>query len=312
MSKTETVYAAGAVLWREIEDTIHVLVIHRTFHKDISLPKGKLDPGESFPVTAVREIREETGIKIALGAPVGVSKYRMPNGKDKEVHYWAGHASPKAIAKSTFVPNDEVAALEWLPIAEARSALTYDPDREILDNFTALIERDVRETFTIIVTRHATAVQSGIWMGTDASRPLAERGTQQAQKLVKQIAAWRPKKIISSSAVRCRKTVSPLAKKLDIDIKATSKISQDAFHSGNDEVREVVGKVVRKRESVVLCSHGPVIPEIVREIALATGTPTGKVPHAASLLDTASFTVFHLSSDRPSAGIIAIETYATP
>lgn len=49
MSKTETVYAAGAVVWREIEDDVHVLVIHRTFHKDISLPKGKVDPGETFP-----------------------------------------------------------------------------------------------------------------------------------------------------------------------------------------------------------------------------------------------------------------------
>lgn len=312
MSKTETVYAAGAVVWREIEGDVHVLVIHRTFHKDISLPKGKVDPGETFPVTAVREIREETGIKIALGAPVGVSKYLMPNGKNKEVHYWAGHATPKAIAKSTFVPNDEVAALEWLPIAEARTVLTYDPDREILDNFTALIERDVRETFAIVVARHATSVQAGIWMGTDASRPLAERGAGQAQKLVKQIAAWRPKKIVSSNAVRCRKTMEPLAKKLDLEVKATSKISQDAFHSGNDDVREVVGKIVRKRTSAVLCSHGPVIPEIVREIALATGTPTGKVPHSASLLDTASFAVFHLSSDRPSAGIIAIETYDTP
>ena len=76
-----TVYAAGAVLWRIIGDDIHVLVIHRTGHKDISLPKGKVDPGETLPQTAVREIREETGIKVALGVPLGATEYIMPTAR---------------------------------------------------------------------------------------------------------------------------------------------------------------------------------------------------------------------------------------
>ena len=67
---TETaVYAAGGVLWRVVDDVLHVLLIHRTKYRDITLPKGKVDPGETLAETAVREIREETGISVALGAP---------------------------------------------------------------------------------------------------------------------------------------------------------------------------------------------------------------------------------------------------
>ncbi len=58
------VLAAGAVLWRPGPDGTHrpeVAVIHRPRYDDWSLPKGKVDPGETEAVTAVREIFEETG-----------------------------------------------------------------------------------------------------------------------------------------------------------------------------------------------------------------------------------------------------------
>lgn len=60
------VYAAGAVLWRDrradADDTeLEIAVIHRPRYDDWSLPKGKVDPGETAPVAAVREVLEETG-----------------------------------------------------------------------------------------------------------------------------------------------------------------------------------------------------------------------------------------------------------
>ena len=66
---TTAVYAAGAVCWRFIDGKLHVLVIHRTVYGDVTIPKGKVDPGESLPRTAVREIAEETGLDVALGVP---------------------------------------------------------------------------------------------------------------------------------------------------------------------------------------------------------------------------------------------------
>ena len=56
---TETaVYAAGGVLWRIVDEKVHVLLIHRTRYRDVTLPKGKVDPGEMLAETASREIYE--------------------------------------------------------------------------------------------------------------------------------------------------------------------------------------------------------------------------------------------------------------
>ena len=74
-------------------------------------------------------------------------------------------------------------------------------------------------------------------------------------------------------------------------------------------MRSVVGQVVRKRKSTVICTHGPVAPAVIRELALATGTPRSAALDEASMLDTASFTVVHLSSTHPSSGIISVETH---
>ena len=115
------VYAAGGVVWRLVEGKLKILLIHRTAYADVTLPKGKVDPGETLAETAAREIFEETGIRVALGIPVGVSRYRMPKGREKIVHYWAAEATYDAIRASAFVPNKEIAALEWVKKAYAAS-----------------------------------------------------------------------------------------------------------------------------------------------------------------------------------------------
>ena len=67
---------------------------------------------------------------------------------------------------------------------------------------------------------------------------------------------------------------------------------------------------VRSRKPTVLCSHGPVLPEILTEISLSTGTLRGSYLGSASALETAAFSVVHLSVDNPGSGIVAIETHA--
>ena len=304
------IYAAGAVCWRVIDGRIHVLVVHRTVYGDVTIPKGKVDPGESLPRTAVREIAEETGLDVALGVPLGVSRYPRPSGREKIVHYWAAAVSDRAVQRSTFRPNAEIAALEWVTIKRARTYLSYQPDVEILENFSKLVDQGVTDTFSLVLVRHGKAVNRGSWDGSDASRPLVERGVKQAAGLVDVVTAWAPRRIVSSPAVRCVTTVAPLAATTGITIKRAEGISQDAWEAGDDEVRRVVGKRVRVGKSAVLCSHGPVLPEIVREIALATGTPLGSYVSDAAGLEPGAFSVVHLSTTNPASGIIAIETHA--
>ncbi|WP_353807247.1 NUDIX hydrolase [Agromyces sp. SYSU T00194] len=304
------VYAAGAVCWRWIDGRLHVLVIHRTQYGDVTIPKGKVDPGESLPETAVREIKEETGLSIALGVPLGENRYAMPNGRDKVVHYWAAEVSDEAVRTSTFVPNGEVAALEWVTLKRARGYLSYQPDVDLLDRFAALVEDGVTSTVPLIVLRHAKARSRNGWgKKPDAKRPLVERGVQQAAALVGTLEAWGPKRIVSSPATRCVTTVAPLAAAAGIDIKRTDDLSQDAWESGTADVRRIIGKRVRARKPAVICSHRPVLPQIMREIALATGTPIGTYADDAAEMDAGGFSVVHLSAANPASGIVAVETH---
>lgn len=305
----KAVYAAGAVVWRLIDGKLRVLLIHRTKYRDITLPKGKVDPGEMLAETAVREVHEETGVRVSLGVPVGVSRYHLASQKQKVVHYWAAEATEDAIRESTFVPNKEVAAIEWVSLKKARSRLSYPVDIEILDFFSNLVDDGVLRTFPVIALRHAKATPRSDWDGSDASRPLTSRGQKQAKSIVGPLSAFGVRKIVTSDATRCVETITPLAKNLKRKVVETAKISQDAWEDGESDLRSVVGRRVRAGKPAVLCSHGPVLPGLLTEIALATGTVQGSYVSSASDLEPAAFSVVHLSATNPGSGIIAIETH---
>ncbi|WP_040166256.1 NUDIX hydrolase [Microbacterium gorillae] len=303
------VFAAGAVVWRMVGQKLHILVIHRTKYADLTLPKGKVDPGETLAETAVREVYEETGLHVVLGAPVGISKYRLPSRKQKIVHYWCAEATEAAVRESHFVPNKEVAGLEWVSVKRAKETLSYPVDREILTNFEKLIREGALQTFPIIVLRHAKALPRAEWTGTDADRPLTTRGAKQARQIVGPLRAFGVRRIVSSPAVRCLSTVEPLATELGRETHPEPLLSQDAFEAGTADVRTVIGKRVRSRKAVVLCSHRPVIPTIFREISLATGTVEGRYLRDAAELAPGAFSVVHVSATNPGSGIVSIETY---
>ena len=119
------VQAAGGVVVNEGR----VLLVHRPRYDDWTLPKGKLDPGESFEDAALREVREETGLRCTLERELAGTEYRDNKDRPKMVRYWLMEleAEPEA-----FEPNDEVDSVEWLSPEEAAARLTYDRDREVL------------------------------------------------------------------------------------------------------------------------------------------------------------------------------------
>ena len=306
------VYAAGGVVWRVVDGKLRVLLVHRTKYRDITLPKGKVDPGEMLAETAAREVHEETGIRVSLGVPLGVSRYHLPNGRQKIVHYWSMRAKDRAIRESTFVPNKEIAALEWVGPRRALTRLSYPVDVEILEGFLRLFDDGVRTTFPIVALRHGKAVSRSDWNKADALRPLLPRGRAQSTAIVGALRSFGVRKIVSSSATRCVQTVTPLAKALGRPITETDAISQDAWEDGRADVRGVVGTRVAAGKAAVLCSHGPVLPEILEELALATGTVRSSAISDAASLPTGAFSVVHLCAENPGSGIVAIETHAPP
>lgn len=303
------VLAAGAVCWRIVDGKVKILLVHRGDRADVSLPKGKLDPGETLPETAVREIAEETGLAVHLGAPLGTVNYVLPNGRDKVVYYWSAEVSAHSLLAARFTPNNEIAALEWTSIAKARQKLSFPHDVEVIDRFAARVDAGTARTFAIIAVRHGKAVAPQSWDGPDATRPLLTRGGEQAHSIAPALAAFAPERIVSSTATRCIATVTPLSVSISLPIKHDAGISQDAHEHGEATIADAVGKQLRKSRTTVFCSHGPVIPEIVEEVARATNTPIDRDIRAAGSLATGEYTVLHVSLHKPLNGLVAIETH---
>jgi 8-oxo-dGTP diphosphatase len=124
-----TVHAAGGVVVRSTPDgEVEVLVVHRPRYDDWSLPKGKLEAGETHEAAALREVEEETGVRCALGAKLPALRYADRKGRDKVVHYW--EMTP--IAQGPWHANDEVDEVCWISPCHAQVLLTYDADRELV------------------------------------------------------------------------------------------------------------------------------------------------------------------------------------
>ena len=119
--------AAGGLLWRTGPAGYEIAVIRREKYQDWTLPKGKLDPGESWEAAAIREVREETGFKAKLLGFAGAAAYSTDKGP-KIVRYW--HMEPLGAPGPI---ENEVAELVWLSIPEAMARLDYDLERAVLE-----------------------------------------------------------------------------------------------------------------------------------------------------------------------------------
>jgi 8-oxo-dGTP pyrophosphatase MutT (NUDIX family) len=115
--------AAGGVVLRGGD----VVLVHRPKYDDWTLPKGKLDRGESFEDASLREVEEETGVRCRLVRELPSTEYEV-RGRPKLVRYWL----MEPVQDLGFVPGSEVDELRWLPADEALSLLSHDRDRDVL------------------------------------------------------------------------------------------------------------------------------------------------------------------------------------
>ena len=128
----------AASCWKLEKDRVFVLLVHRPKYEDWSLPKGKLDPGESHEEAARREVEEETGYRCKLGHELQQIAYRDGRGRPKRVRYWE-----MTVSKGEFAVNDEVDKIEWLTIGDAVDRLSYEHrDVPVLASFKDLVKKE--------------------------------------------------------------------------------------------------------------------------------------------------------------------------
>lgn len=255
---SDMIWAAGVVpVRRTTAGGVEVAVIHRPHRADWTLPKGKVDAGEVLPLTAVREMHEETGLNVELGLPLSSQRYTV-NGTPKTVHYWRSNR-----VSGEFAVNDEVDELLWLSPDDARELLSYAHDRSLVGEAVA-----TPTTVPLLLIRHAHAGNRETWLAAgrdDFERPLSARGLSTVPTVTALARAFGVRHVITSPAARCTETVAGLAE--------FATCTQNPWvHDGADMARtefaDVVAQLMSAAEPTALCTHGEQVDWLVAHFGL--------------------------------------------
>lgn len=123
--------AAGGLVVRHSKKGPLVLLVHRIRHNDWSIPKGAANPGEAVEACAVREVREETGLRCRLHRALHHVTYRDRNGRSKQVSYWV--MSP--VAEVAEPDPNEIDETRWVPLDSAESLVSRKRERAVLQAY---------------------------------------------------------------------------------------------------------------------------------------------------------------------------------
>ena len=128
--------SAGGVLVRTIAGRPHLAAVRPQGKKAGTwvLPKGNIDPGETAAETAVREVREETGVDGRLVGKLGDVRYVYTWERErifKVVSFFLLRARRGRIGEIEDAMRVEVADARWLPLEDAHGLLAYGGEREM-------------------------------------------------------------------------------------------------------------------------------------------------------------------------------------
>ena len=116
----------------------------------------------------------------------------------------------------------------------------------------------------VYLVRHAVAVGRSAWRNADEKRPLTAKGERQAKALLRLFDGADLRRIHSSPAVRCRDTVQPLADSRGIQVRDQNELAEG---HGARKVVDLMVELAAKKGDSVLCTHGDLVPEVLRRLA---------------------------------------------
>jgi phosphohistidine phosphatase SixA/ADP-ribose pyrophosphatase YjhB (NUDIX family) len=309
--------AAGTVPWRRRRGTLEVALVHRPKYDDWSWAKGKLDPGEEWPVAAARETLEETGLQVHLRAPLPPATYmvldRTGEPATKQVRYWAS----EVVGGHGRLQN-EIDEVRWLDVVAAHDRLDYARDREQL---RAVVRADAAgrlTTWPLAVVRHAHARPRRSWKGPDPDRPLDDRGVQRAEAIVPLLAAYGVSRLVSSGSARCADTLRPYAAATGLRLRLKDGLSEEGYAADPARSAHHLRRVVERGAPTAVCSHGPVLPSLLLDLAARVDPAADDDGAAAATLAGAAadgqmgkgeVLVCHLVDTGDAARVVAVERY---
>jgi 8-oxo-(d)GTP phosphatase len=251
--------AAGGVVWRPDGADLLIALVHRPRYDDWTLPKGKPDPNEQLLLTAVREVGEETGARVAVGRRLAPIEYQLSGDDRKQVTHWA-----MRYLGGEHQPSGEVDRIAWLTVAEATQRLTYPIDRVVVADFA----RFPSNTRTVLLLRHARAGKRTQFEGDDRLRPLDKIGRRQARESVELLASFQPERILSANRRRCEQSVAPLASRLDLPVQSAPEFADEVYLAEPARTVESLHALTERYASTVICSQGSTIPGLLDDLAV--------------------------------------------
>lgn len=134
--RVRTAAASGGVVLRSAEHGREVVLVGRTSDRSWVFPKGTPSAGETREDTAVREVREETGLDVRIVRPLGDMEYWFAAGGER-VHKLVSFFLMEAIGGDLSRHDHEYDLARWVSVSEARRMLTFDTYRDVLDRALA-------------------------------------------------------------------------------------------------------------------------------------------------------------------------------
>jgi 8-oxo-dGTP diphosphatase len=209
-------------------------------------------------------------------------------------------ATAKAIAKQKFAPNQEIAKVEWIAAKEAVKLLSYEHDKNLMEQVIQLHKAKELETRALIILRHAKATLRSDWKGEEAKRPLLAEGKKQAKALVPLIAAYGPKRLVTSPWVRCHDTINPYAETRKQKLIERHQLTELGNKKRPARTQDVVTDLLGTSKSGLICSHRPALPSILAPFAQMAPKEIRKEIEAGSTLAPAEFLVLRITlSSKP-------------
>lgn len=261
---TATVLAAGTLPWRRRRGRLQVALVHRPRYDDWSWAKGKLERGESFPAAAVRETLEETGLRVRLGHPLPTTTYTVGSASGtavKEVRYWAAEVTG---GDGGLV--HEVDAVDWVEADAAPERLTYQRDRAQVEALRAAAATGTLTTWSLAILRHAKARSRSSWSDDDWLRPLSPQGRAQASELVPLLDGYGIQRLVSSPSTRASDTLAPYATASGGKLRLKPGLSEEGHAQDPTRAGHHLDRLLVRGVPACLCSHGPVLPDLVARL----------------------------------------------